>query len=123
MGFLLNPALCSGTIWHDVMTFGTNSDQDGSCIHSTIAWPAKFTRTTEGDLAHAGLFAGAGRESYADIFRLGGHPWAPLPHVSAAHDLFTEIKGLGTLSLFPLDPRRSIQVRQSNAGTLQISVL
>ncbi len=100
------------------MSFGTNFDQDGSCIQRTIAWPAKFTGTTEGDLAHAGLFADAGRESYANIFRLGGHPWAPLPHVSAAHDLFSEIKGIGTLSLFPLDPRLLAQVRQSNVGTL-----
>lgn len=123
-GTLLSLAFCSGTIWHTVLWFHNNCKQGGSHIQNVIAWPATFTGTTKEDFAHAGLLEGASREkSYANIFRLGGQPWAPLPHVSAAHQLFKKIVDTGTVSLFPLDPQLALRVRQSNEGILNISIL
>ncbi|KAL3135852.1 hypothetical protein ABBQ32_007409 [Trebouxia sp. C0010 RCD-2024] len=106
----LSPACCllfskskrpDGSIWHTLLAFGSNLDNEGLYSFRRLSWPASFQGTSLQHLADVDFYQCGSTEAYQDMFRTDGKPWASLRDLAAAHAYFKEIKNTGVLAIFP----------------------
>ena len=71
-GSLSHPVLCAGSIWHTLLAFGSNFDNEGLYSFRRLSWPASFHSTSFQQLADADFYQCGSKEAFQDMFRTDG---------------------------------------------------